>query len=308
MDTRIRAISDLLILTGLCLIGMLVFSGIGLVLIPMITGVKPLDMASFMQGEGEVPGMRMSMLLLQGLISCGSFILLPYLIRFFRPDSDAPEILKPTATLLILITGLAILMMPVNAWLAAWNQRIHLPGFLQGFQSWAMAKELEMEKITGFLVNFSNAKEMITGILVISVVAGMTEEFFFRKMIQPRMILLSGNPHLGIWITAFIFSAIHVQLYGLIPRMALGALFGYYFYWTGNIALPMLAHALNNGITLLGLILYQQKVSPINVENPDAIPWYLGAISAGLVWSLSSMLREEALKIRRISNQQGKQS
>jgi hypothetical protein len=85
--------------------------------------------------------------------------------------------------------------------------------------------------------------------------------------------------------------------------MALGALFGYYFYWTGNIRLPILAHILNNAITLAGLVLYQQKVSSINVEDPAQIPWFIGAISAGVVLSIASMVQEEADKIR--SRKQG---
>jgi membrane protease YdiL (CAAX protease family) len=142
---------------------------------------------------------------------------------------------------------------------------------------------------------------MLLGFLVISLIAGLSEEFFFRKMLQPRIISLTGNHHAGIWITAFIFSAIHLQFFGLIPRMALGALFGYYFCWTGNIWLPVLAHALNNALTLTGLILYRQQLSPVNVEDPSEVPWVLGALAAGLVWSLSSMVKEEAQKISRMN-------
>ena len=86
------------------------------------------------------------------------------------------------------------------------------------------------------------------------------------------------------------------QFYGLIPRMILGALFGYYFYWTGNIALAMFGHILNNGITLIGIVLYQNKISPIDVENPEQIPWYLGALAAGITWSLVIMFKDEAEK------------
>ena len=296
-----KALSEILILTGLCLIGMLVFSGLAIFLVQGLTGMDASDMLSSMNPEKAGDHGRSALLAMQGLISSGSFILFPMLIRFFSSPSPEQASLKPSVTLLLLVAGLSLLMMPVNAWLSAWNQSIRLPSFLQGFQSWALSKEKEMEKLTGFLVDFSGWQEGLLGFLVIALLAGLTEEFFFRKMLQPRIIKLTGNPHAGIWLTAFIFSAIHIQFYGLVPRMMLGALFGYYFYWTGNILLPVLAHVLNNGITLLGLILYQQKVSPVNVENPEEIPWYLGAIAAGVVWSLSSMFREEALKIRRSS-------
>lgn len=296
-----KALSELLILTGLCLIGMLLSSGLAIFLIQHLSGMEVDDMLALIDPEEAGENGRSALLIMQGLISAGSFILFPWLIRFISPASSETTSLRPSGTLLLLLAGLSILMMPVNALLSAWNQSIRFPSFLHGFQSWAWSKEREMEKLTSFLVDFSGWQEGLLGFIVIAVLAGLTEEFFFRKMLQPRIIDFTGNPHLGIWLTAFIFSAIHIQFYGLIPRMVLGALFGYYFYWTGNIFLPMLAHILNNGITLLGLILYQQKMSPVNVENPDEIPWYLGAIAAGIVWSLSSMFREESLKIRRLT-------
>jgi membrane protease YdiL (CAAX protease family) len=201
-------------------------------------------------------------------------------------------------TLLLLVFGLGLLMMPVNSWLSAFNQALHLPSFLDDFQRWAMAKEFEMEKLTLFLVDFSSPLEMVLGFMVVSLIAGFSEEYFFRKLLQPRVMGIFGNPHAGIWITAFIFSAIHVQFYGLFPRMVLGALFGYYYWWTGNIWLSVFAHSLNNAITLIGISLYKADLSPINVEDPQQIPWFLGAIAAGVTWSLASLVKEEADKIR----------
>jgi membrane protease YdiL (CAAX protease family) len=300
---RQEALADLLVLTGLCMLGMVVFSAAGLYLVSVFTDVEAMELANLGYPDESNPQLRTAVLILQGTIAAGSFILLPSLIRYFRPPLLRPPGLRPSITMLLLVTGLGLLMLPVNAWLAAWNQSIQLPGFFQDLQSWAWEKEKEMERLTSFLVDFSGTSEGLLGFAVIALMAGISEEFFFRKLLQPRLITLTGNPHAGIWLTAFIFSAIHIQFFGLVPRMALGALFGYYYFWTGNIGLSMFAHAFNNGITLLGLVLYQQKVSPLNVEDPSEIPWYLGGIAAGLVWSLSGMVREEAIKIRRILKQ-----
>jgi len=298
-----KAISEILVLIGLCILGMLVFSGLAIFVGALITGADATELSGI-QGLEEFGNRgRMAMLLMQGIIALGSFVLFPGLIRFFTPFSSKPASIRPNATILMLVVGLSGLMLPVNSWLAAWNQSIQLPQFLNGFQTWAFQKEMEMEKLTMFLVEFSSIEETLLGFLVIAILAGITEEYFFRKLLQPRISTLFGNQHVGIWLTAFIFSAIHIQFYGLIPRMALGALFGYYFYWTGNIRLPILAHILNNAITLAGLVLYQQKVSSINVEDPAQIPWFIGAISAGVVWSIASMVQEEADKIR--SRKQG---
>jgi membrane protease YdiL (CAAX protease family) len=293
-----KAISEILVLIGLCITGMLVFSGLAIFVGALITGADASELTGIHGLEEFGSTGRMAMLVMQGLIALGSFVLFPGLIRFLMPLSAEPVSIRPNATILILVTGLSVLMLPVNSWLAAWNQSIQLPEFLNGFQTWAFQKEMEMEKLTMFLVQFSSLTESLLGFLVIAILAGITEEYFFRKLLQPRISTLFGNQHIGIWLTAFIFSAIHIQFYGLIPRMALGALFGYYYYWTGNIKLPMLAHILNNAITLAGLVLYQQKVSSLNVEDPSQIPWFIGAISAGVVWSISSMVQDEADKIR----------
>jgi hypothetical protein len=115
---------------------------------------------------------------------------------------------------------------------------------------------------------------------------------------------LTGNIHLAVWLTAFLFSAIHFQFFGLVPRMVLGALFGYYFYWTGNIWLSVFGHSLNNGLTLVGLYLYKQNLSPIDVEDPEQIPWYIGAVAAGVTWSLATMVKDESDKIRKRNRNQ----
>lgn len=297
---RQMALSEILVLTGLCLTGMLVFSAAALFLVSFLTGTAPDKLGSVIDPASAGENGRIALLLMQGIISTGSFVLAPSLLRYLHKEQNpSPLLLRPNAALFALIGGLGLLMMPVNAWLSAWNQEIRLPSWLHGFQSWAMSKEAEMEQLTNYLVQFSGWQEGLLGFLVIAVVAGVTEEFFFRQKLQPALIRLTGNPHAGIWLTAFIFSAIHIQFYGLFPRMALGALFGYYYFWTGNIRLSMLAHAFNNGLTLLGLILYEQKISPLNVEDPAQIPWYFGAIAAGLVWSLARRMKEEAGKIHR---------
>ena len=61
----------------------------------------------------------------------------------------------------------------------------------------------------------------------------------------------SGKPHLAIWLTAFIFSTIHFQFYGFIPRLLLGAYLGYLFYWSRSLWLPILAHFLHNALSIL---------------------------------------------------------
>lgn len=294
-------LSELLIITGLCLLGLVIFSAAGFVFIHFISGLSLEEIQYLAIEPATMKDSRMWLLVLQAFSAVGSFVLFPSLIRFFKRFSPGhmEQTIVPNARIIGLIIGISILMLPVTGWLAAWNESIHLPSFLQEFQQWALEKEKSMEALTLFLVDFQTVPEIILGFLVIALIAGISEEFFFRKLLQPRIMGLTGNPHVAIWVTAFLFSAIHMQFYGLIPRMILGALFGYYYYWTGRISLPAMAHVLNNGLTLTGMLLYQRNISPINVENPHIIPWFIGATCIGVCWGLATMVMDESEKIKK---------
>ena len=59
------------------------------------------------------------------------------------------------------------------------------------------------------------------------------------------------EPHLAIWVTAIIFSFVHFQFYGFVPRMLMGALLGYMLCWTGSLWIAMLMHFTNNAIVTI---------------------------------------------------------
>ena len=72
------------------------------------------------------------------------------------------------------------------------------------------------------------------------------EELAFRGALQPLLIKATGKPWVGIAIASVIFSAIHFQFYGFLPRVFLGALFGWFAYRSGSLLPGMLAHFVNN--------------------------------------------------------------
>jgi hypothetical protein len=106
-----------------------------------------------------------------------------------------------------------------------------------------------------------------------------TEELVFRGIIQREFYRATRNIHVSIWVSAAIFSAIHIQFYGFVPRMLLGALFGYLYYWSGSLTMSMLAHLFNNGMMVVALYYYQQGALDIDVESTEAAPWPIVAIS-----------------------------
>jgi hypothetical protein len=93
-------------------------------------------------------------------------------------------------------------------------------------------------------------------------------------LIQTELYRGTKNIHVAIWISSILFSAFHVQFFGFVPRLLLGALFGYLYYWSGNIFVPMLAHIINNSLTVIVIYLNQQgMVSDEMVADDSAAPW-----------------------------------
>ena len=106
--------------------------------------------------------------------------------------------------------------------------------------------------------------QLIIGFLVIAVLPAIGEEIIFRGMIQNDFYRATRNIHLSIWISALLFSAIHIQFFGFFPDCFLVRLFGYLYYWSGNLLMPMLAHFINNGFTVATLVLTQKKAISID--------------------------------------------
>ena len=75
--------------------------------------------------------------------------------------------------------------------------------------------------------------------------------------------------HVAIWLTAVIFSAVHMQFSGFVPRMLMGALFVYMLVWTGSLWVPILLHFTNNA---MAVILYFVALRQgWNMDQIDAI-------------------------------------
>jgi len=140
----------------------------------------------------------------------------------------------------------------------------------------------------------------LAGLLVIAVIPALGEEVLFRGVLQNIFQKSFGHtqPHAAIWLAAFVFSAIHLQFYGLVPRMLLGALFGYLYVWSGNLWYPIVAHFANNSITLLAIFLYHQGATDTNIESVEAVAWWAALLSALftglLVYVFKKMQQDQA--------------
>ncbi|MDD2438207.1 MAG: CPBP family intramembrane metalloprotease [Massilibacteroides sp.] len=157
----------------------------------------------------------------------------------------------PSSQIFIAVTLALFLLSPLINLTALLNQQIVLPSWMHSLESWMQAKEQEMETIVQLLIREPGIGALFSNLLVIALLAALTEEFLFRGAIQRILEKWTNNHHLVIWIAAILFSAIHLQFYGFIPRLLLGAYFGYLLYWSKSIWLPVFAHFLNNAVAVL---------------------------------------------------------
>jgi membrane protease YdiL (CAAX protease family) len=171
--------------------------------------------------------------------------------------------------------------MIVNSILMDWNLNFEFPSFLKGFEHWVREREHAVALKTEMLYKFDSSVELLIALLVIAVLPGIGEELVFRGLIQNELYRGTGNIHLSIWIAAAIFSALHMQFFGFVPRLLLGALFGYLYYWSANLSFAMLAHLIFNGATLAFLYFHQKYSFELDIESPVTV-----LTSAGLAGAL----------------------
>ena len=195
---------------------------------------------------------------------------------------------RPEVKFALWAIGIMLVALPAINLLADINQQMVLPTWLSGVEEWMKSKEAEAEWLTKQFMSATTISALLVNLFLMAVLPAVSEEITFRGVLQQlfqgskvSMIQASKVPHLAIWCTAIIFSAIHMQFYGFIPRMLLGALFGYMFVWTGSLWVPMLMHFVNNGMAVL--LYYIANRAAWDMDKVDAVgtgnTLWLGVVS-----------------------------
>ncbi len=167
----------------------------------------------------------------------------------------------------LIATALIFIAMPFINWMVEWNQGMRFPSWLSGVEAWMKSSEANAEKITEAFLISSSATGLMINMLMIAVLPAIGEEFMFRGILTRLFGRWLNNSHAGVWLAAFLFSAIHLQFYGFVPRLFLGVAFGYLFVWTGNIWVPVTAHFINNASSVIVEYMANKGVISVNAET-----------------------------------------
>lgn len=197
-----------------------------------------------------------SRILLSSTLQCLLAFCVPaYLLARFSADKKWATWLEIAKTpKLIALTGVVIVYivsMPAMEWLIEWNSNIKLPESMSGLETILRNWEETGESATKVLLESNGIFELILGVLVVGIMTGFSEELFFRGGLQGILSRTNMGSAAAVWIAAIIFSTMHFQFFGFIPRLLMGAFFGYLLVWSRCLWIPVFAHALNNSIVVI---------------------------------------------------------
>lgn len=166
-----------------------------------------------------------------------------------------PKIIKVLLGIVILTLSL-----PMVSALAQLNATLDLSDWMVDIE----------ETIAGTITSIIQAEGvvgLISALFLMAVLPAIGEELVFRGLLQPGLIRISGHPHAGIWLTAVLFSFLHFQFAGFIPRIFLGAVLGFLAFYSQRLWIPIVAHFLFNGSQVLAVRFeLLDSISPTETE------------------------------------------
>lgn len=267
---------------------------IGSILCSLIFGVNIMTDTQALDINGANPNIAV-LKFYQAIYSTGMFIIPPFMIAYLlskhvKKYLQIDQFVKPSkyiqAFLLVLVS------LPLINFMGELNSQIHFPDVLKGAEQWMRDSEEQAALVTQKFLRMDNLGDLLVNLILIAVIPALGEELLFRAVIQKQLSKWTGNIHWGIFISAVLFSALHMQFFGFFPRLFLGMLFGYLLVWTGSLWVPILAHLVNNGLAVTASYFIGKGQLP---EETDAIGsstvmWELSLISLVLFSALTYQL------------------
>lgn len=261
-------------------------------------------------GNLSVGGLRLEMVLQTLLLFCVPALLA---VRLWSSRPAEWLLMRKTGNwqLYLLAFVLMVVAQPGINLLATWNESWQLPAALAALEEMLKQMEESAREATELLAQAPTFGVMLINLLVMALVPALCEEISFRGVLLGLMDgrdslqpgpqpVLRLRTHIAIWVVGIIFSLIHFQFYGFVPRMLLGVVLGYLIAWTGSIWVPVLAHFTNNALVVI--LYYIEEHTQINADSVETFGTgttaWVGVLSlvaaAAMLWLVRSAVRKQS--------------
>ena len=167
---------------------------------------------------------------------------------------------------------------PFVSFLTQWNSGMQLPEWMSSLEEVMRSMEDAAMETTKLLLSGRTPAMLILNLIVVAGLAAFSEELFFRVALQQFLCERFRNGHVAVWLSALLFSLVHFQFYGFLPRMMLGVLLGYLFLYTRNLWVAVIFHFVNNATVILLYFFWSDKEWFSRMEElPVTIPFLVVA-------------------------------
>jgi len=259
-----KAGTQLLILISIALASFFIIGLLGTVILSKVSGMSleaMSDSSKWDYNSGTLVTVIRGMQIIQFITL---FVVPTFLCAwFFSTDSKKYLGLTMPANSMYFLVGAALLILalPLVNFLGELNRNVQFPAALA---NWMKEQEAEAAKTIKALLSKHSVKDLVLNIICIAGLAAVGEELLFRGIAQRLLIKLFKNHWAGIIISAFLFSAMHVQFYGFMPRFVLGILLGAVYWYSGSLWTAILAHFVYDAFLI---VLVYFNPATLNEEN-----------------------------------------
>ena len=287
-------LNQFLLLICICLASLFLLGAVLTLVLAGITGVDIgllADSTKWNPNDGRIITMIRGMQFIQFL----ALFVLPSLLcaRLFSFDSKKYLGLKKASDSIYFLLGVAILLfaIPLANLLGVVNQDINLP---RGIAKWMTEQEENAQRTVRALLSRHTIKDLIINIICIAGFAAVGEELLFRGVAQKLLIRMFKSPLLGILVAAFLFSAMHMQFYGFLPRFLLGILLGYIYWYSGSLWPAIVAHFVYDAFLVTMVYFDPTMMNDSEQTFKFSNLASTGAISAVIVTALVILMRKKS--------------
>ena len=246
---------------------------------------------------------QISFLKLYQLINQIGMFFVPVLLYAFLISPNMGSYLaldrKPNLTNMLVMGMMVFTVLPFINYLGDINKQMDLPQFMDGIENWLIEKEAQAMLLTETFLKTNTIGGLLINIFIVAVIPALGEEMLFRGTLIKILKRMTNNIHWAVFLSSFLFAAIHLQFYGFLPRLFLGLLLGYSFVITRNLWIPIFIHFVNNAASVIVYYLYHNGHINIPMEDFGSSPNMAFIIGSLLIsiWLMIIVYRRENISM-----------